>query len=221
MFSIAIDGPAGAGKSSVAREAARRLGFVYVDTGALYRTVALYMLDHGVDIHHAAAVEAALPQITVDMAYSEEGQQMFLCGENVTGRIRTEAVSAATSVCAAIPAVRAFLLELQRKLAGKNNVLMDGRDIGTVVLPGAQLKVFLTASPEVRAKRRLNQLREAGQEADLEEIVKEIKERDYQDSHRAVSPMRQAEDAVLLDTSEITFEEAVEKLIGLVKDRLK
>ena len=219
FFSVAIDGPAGAGKSSIAKAAAQRLGFVYVDTGALYRTVALYMLDHGVDIHEPAAVEEKLPRVAVDIAYSDAGQQVFLCGENVTGRIRTEEVSAATSVCAALPAVRAFLLELQRALAAKNNVLMDGRDIGTVVLPDAGLKIFLTASPDVRARRRYQQLKAAGTPADYDAILAEIKERDYQDSHRAAAPMKQAEDAVLMDTSDDTFEESVDKLIAFIQER--
>ncbi len=219
MFSVAIDGPAGAGKSSIAKAAAQRLGFVYVDTGALYRTVALYMLEHGVEIHDPAAVEAALPQVEIDMAHSPAGQLMYLCGQDVTGKLRTEAVSLATSVCAAYPEVRAFLLEVQRSLARRANVLMDGRDIGTVVLPDAQLKIFLTASPEIRARRRVKQLLEAGQAADYEEILQDIRARDYQDSHREIAPMRQAEDAVLLDTSDDTFEESTERLIRLVEER--
>lgn len=219
MFSVAIDGPAGAGKSSVAKAAAKELGFVYVDTGALYRTIALYLLNHGVDPCDPAAVEAALPGIEVGLEYGEEGQKMFLCGENVTGLIRTPEVSMATSHCSAIPVVRDFLLELQRKLARENNVLMDGRDIGTVVLPNAQLKVFLTASPEERAGRRVRQLREAGREADFDTILKDIIQRDYQDSHREAAPLKQAEDAVLLDTSDMTFEESVARLVNMVRER--
>ena len=163
MFAVAIDGPAGAGKSSVAKAAAKELGFVYVDTGAIYRTIALHVLRQGVDPHDAPAVEALLPHIQVELAYTPEGQKMLLNGEDVTGLIRTPEVSMATSACSAIPAVRAYLLQLQRDLAEKNNVLMDGRDIGTVVLPQAQLKVFLTASPQERARRRVAQLAEAGQ----------------------------------------------------------
>lgn len=221
MFAVAIDGPAGAGKSSVAKAAAKELGFIYVDTGALYRTIGLYLLEHGIDPKDAASVESVLPDIRVELAYAGEGQQMFLCGENVTDRIRTPEVSMATSACSAIPAVRAFLLELQRGLAGQNNVLMDGRDIGTVVLPDAQLKVFLTASPEERARRRVKQLQEAGQPADFETILADIQDRDYQDSHRAAAPLKQAEDAVLLDTSGISFEESVAKLTDLVRARRK
>lgn len=221
MFAVAIDGPAGAGKSSVAKAAAKELGFIYVDTGALYRTIGLYLLEHGIDPKDAASVESVLPDIRVELAYADEGQKMFLCGENVTDRIRTPEVSMATSACSAIPAVRAFLLELQRDLARRNDVLMDGRDIGTVVLPDAQLKVFLTASPEERARRRVKQLQEAGQPADFETILADIQARDYQDSHRAAAPLKQAEDAVLLDTSGISFEESVAKLVDLVRARRK
>ena len=205
MFAVAIDGPAGAGKSSVAKAAAKELGFVYVDTGAIYRTIALHVLRQGVDPHDAPAVEALLPHIQVELAYTPEGQKMLLNGEDVTGLIRTPEVSMATSACSAIPAVRAYLLQLQRDLAEKNNVLMDGRDIGTVVLPQAQLKVFLTASP---------------QEADYEAILRDIQQRDYQDSHRETAPLRPAEDAVLLDNSDFTFQQSVERLVGLVWERL-
>ena len=220
MFAVAIDGPAGAGKSSVAKAAAQELGFVYVDTGAQYRTVALYLLDHGVDPADRAAVEAELPKIEVGLKHTPEGQKMYLCGRDVTGEIRTPEVSMATSTCSAIPAVRSFLLQLQRDLAEKNNVLMDGRDIGTVVLPHAQLKIFLTASPEERARRRVRQLEEAGQKVEYESIIKDIQQRDYQDSHRAAAPLRPAEDSVLLDTTGDTFEESVAKLEGLVRARL-
>ena len=220
MFAVAIDGPAGAGKSSVAKAAAQELGFVYVDTGALYRTVALYLLVHGVDPADRAAVEAELPKIEVGLKHTPEGQKMYLCGRDVTGEIRTPEVSMATSTCSAIPAVRSFLLQLQRDLAEKNNVLMDGRDIGTVVLPHAQLKIFLTASPEERARRRVRQLEEAGQKVEYESILKDIQQRDYQDSHRAAAPLRPAEDSVLLDTTGDTFEESVAKLEGLVRARL-
>ena len=220
MFAVAIDGPAGAGKSSVAKAAAKELGFVYVDTGAIYRTIALHVLLQGVDPHDAPAVEALLPHIQVELAYTPEGQKMLLNGEDVTGLIRTPEVSMATSACSAIPAVRAYLLQLQRDLAEKNNVLMDGRDIGTVVLPQAQLKVFLTASPQERARRRVAQLAEAGQQADYEAILRDIQQRDYQDSHRETSPLRPAEDAVLLDNSDFTFQQSVERLVGLVRERL-
>ena len=212
MFAVAIDGPAGAGKSSVAKAAAKELGFVYVDTGAIYRTIALYVLRQGVDPQDAAGVEALLPQIEIGMEYTDQGQKMILNGEDVTGLIRTPEVSMATSTCSAIPAVRAFLLQ--------NNVLMDGRDIGTVVLPHAQLKVFLTASPQERARRRVLQLEESGQKADYEAILRDIQQRDYQDSHRETAPLRPAEDSVLVDTSGVTFEESVQRLVELVRERL-
>ena len=220
MFAVAIDGPAGAGKSSVAKAAAKELGFVYVDTGAIYRTIALYVLRQGVDPHDAAGVEALLPQIQVGMEYTDQGQKMLLNGEDVTGLIRTPEVSMATSACSAIPAVRAYLLQLQRDLAEKNNVLMDGRDIGTVVLPHAQLKIFLTASPEERARRRVGQLEEAGQKADYQSILRDIVQRDYQDSHRETAPLRPAEDSVLLDTTGNVFEQSVAQLVALVREKL-
>ena len=220
MFAVAIDGPAGAGKSSVAKAAAQELGFVYVDTGAIYRTIALYVLRQGVDPHQASAVEALLPQVQVSLEYTQQGQKMLLNGEDVTALIRTPEVSMATSACSAIPAVRAYLLQLQRDLAAENNVLIDGRDIGTVVLPHAQLKVFLTASPEERARRRVAQLEKAGQQADYASILRDIQQRDYQDSHRETAPLRPAEDAVLLDNSSYTFEESVRRLVALVRERL-
>ncbi len=220
MFAVAIDGPAGAGKSSVAKAAAQELGFIYVDTGAIYRTIALYVLRQGVDPHQAPAVEALLPQVQVSLEYTQQGQKMLLNGEDVTALIRTPEVSMATSACSAIPAVRAYLLQLQRDLAAENNVLMDGRDIGTVVLPHAQLKVFLTASPEERARRRVAQLEKAGQQADYASILRDIQQRDYQDSHRETAPLRPAEDAVLLDNSSYTFEESVRRLVALVRERL-
>ena len=220
MFAVAIDGPAGAGKSSVAKAAAKELGFVYVDTGAIYRTIALYVLRQGVAPQDVAGVEALLPQIEIGMEYTDQGQKMILNGEDVTGLIRTPEVSMATSTCSAIPAVRAFLLQLQRDLAEKNNVLMDGRDIGTVVLPHAQLKVFLTASPQERARRRVLQLEESGRKADYEAILRDIQQRDYQDSHRETAPLRPAEDSVLVDTSGVTFEESVRRLVELVRERL-
>ena len=220
MFAVAIDGPAGAGKSSVAKAAAQELGFVYVDTGAIYRTIALYVLRQGVAPQDAAGVEGLLPQIEIGMEYTDQGQKMILNGEDVTGLIRTPEVSMATSTCSAIPAVRAFLLQLQRDLAEKNNVLMDGRDIGTVVLPHAQLKVFLTASPQERARRRVLQLEESGRKADYEAILRDIQQRDYQDSNRETAPLRPAEDSVLVDTSGVTFEESVRRLVELVRERL-
>lgn len=192
MFSIAIDGPAGAGKSSVAKEAAKALGFVYVDTGALYRAVALYMLRHGITPSDAEAVEAALPAVTVDLRYEPDGQHVLLCGEDVSDAIRMPEVSTAASDCSAIPAVRKFLFSLQTGMAERYNVLMDGRDIGTVVLPHAQVKIFLTASAEERARRRCRQLKEKGVEADYEKTLREIRERDEQDMNRETAQIGRA-----------------------------
>lgn len=221
MFAVAIDGPAGAGKSSVAKAAAKELGFVYVDTGAIYRTIALHVLRQGVDPHDAPAVEALLPHIQVELAYTPEGQKMLLNGEDVTGLIRTPEVSMATSACSAIPAVRAYLLQLQRDLAEKNNVLMDGRDIGTVVLPEAQVKVFLTASAEARAQRRVRELEQRGTPQPYEQVLEEIRQRDYNDTHRAAAPLRQAEDAVVLDTTDLNFQESEEALLCIIRKKLE
>lgn len=220
MFSIAIDGPAGAGKSSVAKEAAKALGFVYVDTGALYRAVALYMLHHGITPSDAEAVEAALPAVTVDLRYEPDGQHVLLCGEDVSDAIRMPEVSTAASDCSAIPAVRKFLFSLQTGMAERYNVLMDGRDIGTVVLPHAQVKIFLTASAEERACRRCRQLKEKGVEADYEKTLREIRERDEQDMNRETAPLKPAEDSILLDTSELDFRGSVEKLLEIVRERM-
>ena len=220
MFSIAIDGPAGAGKSSVAKEAAKALGFVYVDTGALYRAVALYMLRHGITPSDAEAVEAALPAVTVDLRYEPDGQHVLLCGEDVSDAIRMPEVSTAASDCSAIPAVRKFLFSLQTGMAERYNVLMDGRDIGTVVLSHAQVKIFLTASAEERACRRCRQLKEKGVEADYEKTLREIRERDEQDMNRETAPLKPAEDSVLLDTSELDFRGSVEKLLEIVRERM-
>lgn len=219
-FAIAIDGPAGAGKSSVAKAAAKALGFIYVDTGALYRTVGLYMLQHEIDPADLAAVENALQNITVDMKHEEDGQHMFLCGEDVTDRIRTPEVSMAASNFSKIPAVRSFLLSTQINMAERYDVLMDGRDIGTVVLPNAQVKIFLTASAEERARRRCLELEQKGQPEPYEEILADIKKRDDQDMNRETAPLKPAEDSVLLDTSDLDFEGSVRKLLEIVRERM-
>ena len=221
MFAVAIDGPAGAGKSSLAKAAAQELGFVYVDTGALYRTVALYLLERGEDPGDPQAAQAALPHIQVGLEHSPEGQKMYLCGREVTGLIRTPEVSMAASKVSAIPAVRAFLLELQRDLARKNNVLMDGRDIGTVVLPDAGVKIFLTAAPEARAMRRYKELVGKGIAADYDTVLREVKERDYNDSHREAAPLRQAEDAWLCDTTGMTLEQSIDAVVDYIKGRMQ
>ena len=214
-YSIAIDGPAGAGKSTIARLIAGKLGFLYVDTGAMYRTMALHFLRKGIDGHDAESIEAECPHIKVTLAYNEEGeQQVFLNGENVTPYIRTEEVGNMASVTSAIPAVRAALLELQRNLAREHDVLMDGRDIGTHVLPDAFLKIYLTASAAVRARRRYDELRGKGTECDLTEIERDIIRRDEQDMTREIAPLRQAEDALLVDSSDMTIEEVADTVIA-------
>lgn len=219
MIAVAIDGPAGAGKSSVARAAAKETGFMYVDTGALYRTVTLDLLRRGVDLGDPNAVEAALPQIEISLTHENGEQKVQLYGEDVTKHIRTEEVSRSTPLCAAIPAVRSFLLSLQRDLARRHRVIMDGRDIGTVVLSDAPLKIFLTASPEERARRRAAQLTAAGEAADVSKILRDIIARDERDSHRETAPLKQAEDAVLLDTSDLNFEASVAAVVALIRER--
>lgn len=219
MFNIAIDGPAGAGKSSIAKEAARRLGFIYVDTGALYRTVALNAIRNNVSLNDPAAIAKTLPNAKISLAFADGTQRVMLNGEDVSEQIRTPDVSAGASKVSAVPAVRQYLFDLQNNLAAENDCLMDGRDIGTVVLPNAQLKVFLTASPEERARRRWNQLKEAGTEADYDEILKDVNQRDYQDTHREIAPLKQADDAILLDTTHMNFEEVVAELLRLTEER--
>ena len=208
MISIAIDGPSGAGKSSLAKRLAAELGYVYVDTGAMYRAIGLYTLRAGQNTKDAAAVAALLPDIHLDIRPGQGAQQILLNGEDVTETVRQEQVGMAASDVSAHPAVRAFLLETQRALAARSNVLMDGRDIGTVVLPDATVKIFLTATPEARAQRRLAELQAKGQAADYATVLADIRLRDDQDIHRAVAPLRQAADAVLLDTSAIGLEES-------------
>lgn len=219
MFAIAIDGPAGAGKSSVAKAAARELGFAYVDTGAIYRAIALYMLENHVDIEDPAAVVAKLPGVEVSLEYGGDGQRTLLGGRDVSGAIRTQEVSMATSKWVAhIPEVRAFLVDVQRGLAERNNVVMDGRDIGTVILPNAQLKVFLTASAEERARRRTLQLTDAGETADFDRVLKEVVQRDKQDAAQLdLLP----EDGVVLDTTGLSFEQVVERLTAMARERME
>lgn len=211
-FNIAIDGPAGAGKSTIARRVAAELGFIYVDTGAMYRTIALYLLENQVDCEQEQQLEAALEQINISISYINGEQQMILNGENVTGRIRTEEVSSMASRSSAKPVVRAKLLQLQRSMAASCDVLMDGRDIGTMILPDAQLKIYLTASISARARRRYLELQQKGENCSLEEIERDMEERDYRDMHRETAPLRQAEDAVLVDSSDMTIDQVVEKI---------
>lgn len=220
-FNIAIDGPAGAGKSTIARRVAKELAYIYVDTGAMYRAMALYCVRNGVDKEEEAAVSAACEQIEVSIVYENGEQQVLLNGENVNGQIRTEEVGNTASVISAYGKVRSKLVELQRQLAATQNVIMDGRDIGTCVLPDAQVKIYLTASVETRGKRRFLELQEKGQECSLEEICADIRDRDYRDMHREISPLKQAEDAVLVDSSDMTIEEVVEAILTLVKQAQK
>ncbi len=217
---IAIDGPSGAGKSTLARAAAAELGFVYVDTGALYRTVGLYALRTGIDPDDAAAVEAMLPQVQVGLAYRDGEQRVFLGDEDVSEAIRTPEASRYASKVSAIPAVRAFLLETQRRLARRQDVIMDGRDIGTVVLPDARIKVFLHASAEERARRRYEELIGRGTPQDYEAVLADIRERDERDETRAAAPLKNADDAVELDTTGNTKEESLALLLRIIRERL-
>lgn len=217
MINIAIDGPSGAGKSTAARRAAARLGFIYVDTGALYRTVGVAALRRGIPTDDAEKIAAMLPEIKAELKFVDGIQHVFLNGDDVSDEIRLPNASMAASNVSAVPAVRAFLFGLQKDMAKKNNVIMDGRDIGTVILPDAQLKIFLTASAEVRAKRRFDELNERGTPVEYETLLDEIKQRDYNDSHRAAAPLKAAPDAVLLDSSDMTLEEVVEKIVSLAE----
>lgn len=219
-MNIAIDGPAGAGKSATAKALAEKLGFIYVDTGALYRGIGLFAIRKGARPSSIEEVVPLLAEIKIEMRHIDGIQHIFLNGEDVSGKIRTESVSAAASDVSAIPAVRDFLFEMQRDIAAKNNVVMDGRDIGTAVLPEAELKIFLTAKPEIRAERRVRQLLEKGTEADYEVVLADVLQRDYNDSHRDFRPLRLAEDGILLDNSELSFEETLEKIILLAKERM-
>lgn len=214
-YQIAIDGPAGAGKSTIAKKLARTLGWIYVDTGAMYRAVALFCIRGGIDIRDEAAIVNALPGIDIDIIYNDEGQQVILNGENVNGFIRTEEVSAITSAVSAYGPVRAKVDEISRSIAARNSVVMDGRDIGTTVLPDATTKIFLTASVEERANRRYKEYIEKGIEADLEEIKADIEKRDENDRNREISPLRQADDAVLVDSSFMSIDEVVEEILEI------
>ena len=219
--SIAIDGPAGAGKSTLARALARELGYLYVDTGAIYRTVALRAREAGADPSDPEQVAPLLEDLDLRMDYGGDGvQRMYLSGRDVTETSRENEVSALASQVAALPAVREFLLEFQRKQAREHDVVMDGRDIGTVVLPQAGVKIFLTAAPEARARRRTAELLQRGQDADFDEILREIRQRDKQDENRPVAPLRQAEDAALLDTTNLDLKGSLEALLTLVRERL-
>ncbi|MDO4419326.1 MAG: (d)CMP kinase [Ruminococcus sp.] len=221
-IAVAIDGPAGAGKSTIARAAAACLGFIYVDTGALYRSIGLNALRKGVDLADSTAIEKSLEGIKVELSFDDNGAQIVLLnGEDVSSLIRTPEVSMSASKVSAVPAVRAFLLDLQRNMAKTQSVIMDGRDIGTVVLPDAQVKIFLTASPEIRAKRRYDELIEKGQDVKYEDVLADVIERDYNDSHREIAPLKPADDSKLADTSGLTLEESIELIINIIKENTK
>lgn len=214
-MNIAIDGPAGAGKSTIAKQVAKKLGYVYVDTGAMYRAMALYFIRQGIDASDEKAIQEAVAKVKVTIRYENQEQQVILNDENVTGFIRTEEVGNMASATSVYGVVREKLVELQRELAASTDVIMDGRDIGTCVLPNAQVKVYLTASVETRGQRRYDELQAKGVSCDLEEIKKDIEDRDYRDMHRENSPLRQAEDAVLVDSSNMSIEKVVSAIIRL------
>ena len=220
MVSVAIDGPAGAGKSTLARRLAAELGYIYVDTGAMFRTIGLYALRAGKEPKDNEAVNALLPEISLKFAFIGGEQHIYLNGEDVSTAIRTEEVGMAASAVGANPEVRAFLLGMQRDMAKTQDVLMDGRDIGTVVLPDATVKIFLTASPEARATRRWKEYQQKGVEVTYEEVLADVRQRDYQDTHRAAAPLRQADDAQLLDTSEMNFEQSLEAMKKMIVEKV-
>lgn len=220
-IAVALDGPAGAGKSSIAKRAAKALDFIYVDTGALYRTIGLAATRRGVEPVASPEVETLLGQIAVDLTFNEKGEQVVLLdGEDVSGLIRTPEASMVASDISAIPAVRAYLLDLQRDMAKTHNVIMDGRDIGTVVLPGAQVKIFLTAAPEARADRRYKELVEKGMDVRYEDILQDVRTRDYNDTHRETAPLKPAKDSITVDTTELDFEQSVDKIISVIKEKV-
>ncbi len=219
MIRIALDGPGGAGKSTVAKAVAKELGIVYVDTGALYRTIGYYVRKKDIDPHDRDAVTAILGEINIEVRYEDDKQKVYLNGEDLGDKIRTPEMSMYASAVSAIPSVRAFLLETQKDIARKNSVIMDGRDIGTVILPDAEVKIFMTASAECRAMRRYRELLARGVQASYEAVLSEMNERDHNDATREIAPTAQAEDAVLLDTSELNFDQSVEAVIRIVKEK--
>lgn len=220
IINVAIDGPAGSGKSTVARAAAKALGFIYVDTGALYRAVGLNALRNGICTKDVSEIEKSLSDISVELKFVDNEQQVLLNGKNVSGEIRTPEASMAASDVSAIPCVRAFLFDLQRNIAHNNSCIMDGRDIGTVVLPNADVKIFLTASSEVRAKRRYNELIEKGSSVGYKEVLEDLIQRDYNDSHREIAPLKPAEDSVYFDTSNYTLDGSISEVIRIIKEKM-
>jgi len=221
IYSVAVDGPSGAGKSTLSKAVAAELGIVYVDTGAIYRTIGYYVFSKNIDPKDAAAVIAVLPQLEIEMRYADDGlQHMYLNGQDVTKEIRLPQISMYASNVSAIPEVRTFLLEMQREMARRSCVIMDGRDIGTVVLPDAEVKIFLTADVEVRAQRRWEELRQRGTERPYKEVLREMEERDFNDSHRAAAPLKQADDAVWVETSVLGFEESKAKMLQVIREKV-
>lgn len=220
MFNVAIDGPAGAGKSTIAKAAAKELGFIYVDTGALYRAIAYNAVTKGV-IDDTQKIIDMLTDTNVELKYVDGVQAVYLNGDDVSAYIRTPEISMGASKVSAIPQVREFLLNLQRDIAQKNNVIMDGRDIATVVLPNADVKIFLFASPECRAQRRYKELMEKGEDVTLEDVLADVNQRDYQDSHREIAPLKPSEESVMADTSKLTLEESIQLIINIIKERIK
>lgn len=219
MINVAIDGPAGAGKSTISKGAAKELGFIYVDTGALYRTIALCAVRKGV-IDNSEEVVKMLDEIEVRLGFENGVQCVYLNGEEVSPYIRTPEISMGASKVSAIPKVREYLLDLQRNIAKENNVIMDGRDIGTVVLPNAECKIFLTATPECRAKRRYKELIEKGEDVKYEDVLADVNERDYNDSHREIAPLKPSEESVIADTSELTLDESVSLIVKIIKEHM-
>ena len=220
MIAVAIDGPAGAGKSTIARAVADELGYIYIDTGALYRTIGLSCIEHNIDVSDSDAVVSILPETDISIVFLNGEQRVLLNDKDVSEKIRTEQISMAASTVSAIPKVREFLLDLQRSFAKTDNVIMDGRDIGTVVLPNAQVKIFLTASPEQRAERRLKQLEEKGIKAEYDDILADIIKRDYNDSHRKTAPLKPAENSVIIDTTTLTLEQSIKKIADTIKEKI-
>ncbi len=220
MINVAIDGPAGAGKSTVARAAAQKLGYIYVDTGALYRAVGVYCIRKNIVTTDAECVGAILSEITVELKFIDGVQHVFLNGDDVSTEIRLPEASMAASNVSAIPSVRAFLFDLQRDIAAKNNCIMDGRDIGTVVLPNAQVKIFLTADDTERAMRRYKELQEKGSTVTYQEVLDDIRVRDYNDSHREIAPLKPAEDSIIVNTTNYTLEESINKIVETVEEKL-
>ena len=221
VINVAIDGPAGAGKSTISKAAAAKLGYIYIDTGALYRTVGINALRQSVDVKDAQPVESTLTdELCIELKFIGGEQRMFLNGEDVSAEIRTPDASMAASAVSAVPAVRKYLFDLQKNLARNNNCIMDGRDIGTVVLPDADVKIFLTASPEARAKRRFLELQEKGIDEKYEDVLADMIQRDYNDSHREIAPLKQADDAVLADTSELDLQQSIELIISIIEGKI-